>query len=274
MLTGNMSEETQDKIRACGVDVRPIPDELSGQRIINIRWKIYYDFLKDNTDKYDMVLTADVRDVIFQRDLFKLCDSSKPLLGIALEDFTIGEDSQNNAKWIINAYGNDIYQELKDNTIICVGTVWGTTEEFMNYSSVMSDILNSEWSLRLHVIEQGIGNYIIYHDKMFADVISTSTNYDGYVMTIGLTAAKEINVDSNGNFLNGKGEIAAVVHQYDRKPEAINIVSKKYCADMSLFAKLSLRHNCDGLGKVMRFLSRVHRRCLFRSVYEAIKRRI
>ena len=273
MFTGNMSESTLVKMRTCGVDVRPIPEELLSGRIINIRWKIYADFLKDNRDKYRMVLTADVRDVIFQRDLFKLCDASKPFLGIALEDNLMAEDPTD-TEWIINAYGNEIYQELKYDKVICVGTVWGTADEFMKYSQIMAEILNSEWCTRKNVIEQAVGNYIIYHDKMFADVIRPSTNKDGFVMTIGVTKAEDIHIDSAGNVLNGKGEIAAVVHQYDRKPAVIDIVVRKYSAGMSAFSKTKLKHIGNGLGRVMRFLSRVHRRGFFTSVLEAIKRRI
>ena len=236
MFTGGMLERTVAKMRSCGVDVRPIPEELLPEPIINTRWKIYADFLSDNRDKYNMVITADVRDVIFQQDLFKLCDDSKPFLGIALEDGLIGENGTN-TKWIIDAYGNEIYQELKDETIICVGTVWGKAEEFLKYSQIMSDILNSEWAARRNVIEQAVGNYIIYHDKMFADVLSPSTNADGPVMTIGLTDTKDIHTDSAGNVLNGKDQIAAVVHQYDRKPNIVRIALKKYGRGVSLLYK-------------------------------------
>ena len=274
MFTGNMPEATLDKMRSYGVNVQPIPEKLLSGRIINIRWKIYANFLKNNTDKYNMVLTADIRDVFFQSDLFQHYDPDKSFLGVALEDWPIYRDQIYNSRWIIDAYGDDVYQKIKDEMIICVGTVWGKAEEFLKYSQIMSDILNSEWAAQLNVIEQGVGNYIIYHDKMFADVLSPSTNADGYVMTIGLTDSKDIHTDSAGNVLNGKGEIASVVHQYDRKPAVIDIVVRKYGAGMSAFSKAKLKHTCDNIGRVLRFLSRVHRRGFFRSVFEAVKRRI
>ena len=271
MFTGSMSEETQAKIQNCGVDVLPIPEELSGQKIINIRWKLYYDFLKDNYYKYNMVLTADVRDVIFQCDPFRLCDGSKPFLGVALEDGTIAEDPKYDAKWILDAYGNDIYQEIKDDTIICVGTVWGTSAEFMEYSRIMSDILLSEWSLRLNVVEQAAGNYIIYHDKMFADELRPSTNYDGYVMTVGLTDAKNLHADSEGNVLNGRGELAAVVHQYDRKPEIMAMVAGKYSAGMSWIARLRLKYYYHRFGLVLRFLHSMRRKGFLAAVRQTFR---
>ena len=172
-----------------------------------------------------MVLTADLRDVFFQRDLFSVYSYNEPFLGIAIEDGILSEECNKN--WILNAYGEEIYQSIQHERIICVGTVWGTTKEFMNYSKIMSDILNSEWSESRHVIEQAVGNYLIYHDKMFADVIRQSTNYDGYVMTIALTSSKDIKMDSSRNILNGKGEVAAVVHQYDRKPKLGKAVIRK-----------------------------------------------
>ena len=47
-------------------------------------------------------------------------------------------------------------------------------------------------------------------------------------MTIGLTKRENINLDSDNNILNMKGDIAAVIHQYDRKADITDIVKKKY----------------------------------------------
>ena len=253
MFVGNMSKRTINKMQSLGIDVRAIPDELLPGSIINIRWKIYYDFLKDNQDKYNMVLTADVRDVFFQRDLFSLCDNNKPFLGIAIEDGNLDETL--NKKWIIDAYGQQVHDAIKDNRIICVGTVWGTADEFMEYSRVMADILNSEWANRPNIIEQGIGNYIIYYDKMFSDVLAPSTNQEGYVMTIGLTKRTDIKQDSEGNILNGKGEIAAVVHQYDRKPDIVEQVYAKHGQGTLFLFRLGMRHKDKLLGRTTAFLS-------------------
>ena len=66
---------------------------------------------------------------------------------------------------------------------------------------------------------------------MFVNCLATSSNNDGFVMTIGLTKRNNITLDSDNNILNGKGDIAAVIHQYNRKPDIIIKIRKKYCIE-------------------------------------------
>lgn len=210
--------------------------------------------------------------MIFQRDLFKLCDKDKPFLGIAIEHDTLNESP--NKEWLINAYGEAIQQAIKNKHIICVGTVWGTAEEFRKYSDIMAERLLSEWSERVHPIEQAVGNYIIYYEKLFADVIMPSTNYDGYVMTVGFIPPSELKMDSSSFILNSKGEIAAVVHQYDRNPATTKSVLKRYSKGMSFSTRFKLWHDKDFIGRVIRFIDKVKRKGLAVSLIEAVKRRI
>ena len=77
------------------------------------------------------------------------------------------------------------------------------------------------------MIEQGVTNFIIYYAKMFSECLVKSDNQNGFVMTIGLTKRENIKLDSDNNILNGKGEIAAVIHQYDRKIDIVELVKKK-----------------------------------------------
>jgi hypothetical protein len=62
---------------------------------------------------------------------------------------------------------------------------------------------------------------------MFNDCIITSDIYSGPLMTVGLSN-KNFSYDSEDNLLNFKGDIAAVIHQYDRKPNMVEIVNKKF----------------------------------------------
>ena len=82
---------------------------------------------------------------------------------------------------------------------------------------------------KLNIIDQAIGNFIIYHDKMFNECLIKSENKDGQIMTIGLINRWKINLDSENNILNDKGEIAAVIHQYDRIDDIKRIIRNKFC---------------------------------------------
>ena len=198
--------------------------------VINLRWKIYNDFLINNLGKYNLVLSSDVRDVFFQSDPFEYYNANKSFLGVAIEDGILAHGI--NKKWLINAYGEKLHKTIKHQRIICVGTIWGTVDKFMLFSKEMWKRLDSERSLRLNIIEQAVGNYIIYHDKLFKDCLIKSENQDGPIMTIKLTKDEQIYLDLNDNVLNRKGKIAAIVHQYDRKKIIVRKVLNKYCPEL------------------------------------------
>ena len=210
-------------------------------------------------------MSVDVRDIFFQKDPFKYYNINKSFLGVALEDGTLSE--VRNKKWIIRAYGKDFHKTIKHKRIICVGTIWGTIDKFIDFSKEMWKRLDSKWSLKLRVIEQAVGNYIIYHDKMFKDCLIKSENKDGPIMTIKLTKNKNIYFDLNDNVLNMKGEVASVVHQYDRKSYIVRKVINKYCPEIinnkfisysiiiiifCLLFKSNLRKNCSNRYNILK----------------------
>lgn len=232
MYVGNMLEETIEKIKECGVKVYPIPEKYSNLSLINYRWKIYEDYLNENIGKYKLVLTADLRDSIFQKDLFKIYENHKPFLGISKEDLYLSEGM--NSEWLENAYGVDVAKSLRNKRIFCVGTLWGTVDKFIEASDMLWKKLGSEWSVKLNVIEQSVFNYLIYVEHFLSDYLVESDNASGPVMTIGSTHYKYITFDSDDNILNEKGEVAAVVHQYERKPYVTKKIVNKYCPEFNV----------------------------------------
>lgn len=131
MFIRKMNSRTINKIKSCGVIVYNTPKKYKKMKIVNYRWKLYSEFLKDKKDKYNLVLTADLRDVFFQKDIFKYYENYKPFLGVALEDGYLSQ--LHNRNWIINSYGDNIYKTLENERIICCGTIWGEAENFINF---------------------------------------------------------------------------------------------------------------------------------------------
>ena len=228
MFVTKISQDTFDKIKSCGVNIYKIPNKFKNTNINNSKWKIYENFLNDHLGKYNLVFTADIRNVFFQNDIFKFYENRNSFLGVALEDATLTEE--NNKQWIINAYGEYLYKTIEHERIINIGTIWGTADKFCEFSKIMWEKLNSKWSLRINVVEQAVGNFIIHHDKMFRNCIVKTENKDGHVMVIGKRNIERIKYDSENNILNNKKEIVSVI-EYSKYPDIINKIIDKYYPD-------------------------------------------
>jgi len=70
MFVENITQESINRIESFNVKIIKIQRTIKA-RIINYRHKLYEEFLRNNTDKYNIVLSIDVRDSFFQKDIFK-----------------------------------------------------------------------------------------------------------------------------------------------------------------------------------------------------------
>lgn len=212
-------------LKSIGVNVYEISNNYKNINVINLRWKLYLNFLIQNRHKYKLVMHCDIRDTILQKDIFQYFENYQPFLGIALEDGIL--DEKLNKKWIVDYAGVEIHKKIQNERIICIGTLWGTIDRFIEFSNYFwYKLIKNQTS-----IEQGIANYIFYYEKMFNNCLIKSDNY-GPVMTIGLSNSENVTFDSQDNILNLKGEIAAVIHQYDRKKNITMKVINKYCPEL------------------------------------------
>ena len=227
MFVDKLSEETLDKIKLCGAIIKDIPEKNLGfQDLIKYRWKLFSDFLKENKDKYNLVFATDVKDVIFQKDIFKYYNSTKPFISFNLEDTTLRNPLNKN--WVRNfCKTNEEYFKIADEQVISEGTIISTIDKFIEFA----DTLWQEISNLSNINDQGAINYLIYYKKLLNDSIIISDN-TGPIIALGVTGTNKILLDSNNNVLNNKGKIAAVVHKYDRKPDIVRKINKKYNDDV------------------------------------------
>lgn len=225
MFVRNVSLELINYLKSIGVLVYKISKKYKNISVINLRWKMYLDFLKKKKEDYNLVFSSDIRDTIFQKDIFTFYENHKPFLGVAIEDGTLTHKL--NKKWIVNFVGVEKHKIIQNERIICVGSIWGTANKFLEFSSLFWENLIAN----RHSIEQGIANYLFYYNNIFKDCLVKSDNY-GPVMTIGLTQSQNIIFDKKDNILNFGGEIAAVIHQYERKCNVMIKVFKKFCPEL------------------------------------------
>ena len=222
-----LSNETIENIQNYGVKTIEIPEKYRKMKINNVRYKLYEEYLNNNNNKYNIILHADVRDTIFQKDLFEIYkNNKKSFIGVSLEDGVI--TGKYNGEWMENQYGNDIYNILKNETIICSGTIWGTADKFLELVRKIWEEIKLKSPYKESIHDQTATNYIIYYIKMFNDSLIKSDINIGPVMTVGLARNKDLQFDSEGNVLTFNGEIPAVIHQYDRVPKIVEIVKNKF----------------------------------------------
>jgi hypothetical protein len=225
MYVGKMDKETIKLLKSYGITIFKIPDKYlkSGSKIHNYRFKIYKDFLSKNTNKYNMIFTADVRDTIFQKDIFKFYNQyNSPFIGLFLEDGII-KNEIHNKKWVNHfcPKGN-----IWDKQIICSGTILGTIDKFIEFCNELWNFVVKKKDYK-NPREQGIVNCLIYSKNLLKDYLIIQDNH-GPVMTIGLSKRENIYLDKRDNIFNYDNQIAAVIHQYDRKLDITERLNKKF----------------------------------------------
>ena len=192
-----------------------IVDPLQSGFVTN-RFSMYKDFLVNHSE-YKNVLLTDVRDVIFQGDIFSI-HKDKNFILCAMENAII-KNEVNNSKWIKNMFGEDEYKKIMDKDIICAGTILGSRNEMITLLSKMIEIMSktSLWGS-----DQATLNYMIHNKILPIKNIIKSSVQDGDIYTMGLVKTPKIT--KSGSIVRGDEKIPAVVHQYDRVPALINLV--------------------------------------------------
>ena len=240
MFVGNMPQTTIEKIRECGFTKNiyliyvsfyayDIPKKYLDSKIIipNYRFKIYEDYLIENKDKYNMVFTADVRDTIFQKDIFQLYNnySHKPFFAAFQEDEYIKNDDANK-RWIKFFCGDKALEVAGEGRIICSGTILATVDKFIEFCHIVWEKIEETKGYD-YLGEQCILNCYIYYHKLFKDCLIKTDNH-GPVMTLAIAKRENIFLDKDDNMLNYNGKITCVAHQYDRMFDITIKFNKKF----------------------------------------------
>ena len=223
-----ISQITINYLISFGIILCEIPGKLDNRNIIyKYRWKFYGDYLIKNKEKYDIVLSVDIRDTIFQNEFFKLYENYEPFIAFSYENATLKKLIDK--EWIINTFGYKIFKKIEDQRIINAGTIWGTSNEFCEFSNLLFKKLLKYFS----AIDQAVVNYLIYYEKIMSHCVQIKSDENGPVLTLGLTKRENIILDDENNILNNKGHIAPIVHQYDRHPDLKKIMKNKFCPELT-----------------------------------------
>lgn len=222
LFVDNPSKFTEDKLNRGGVRIEQIPENLKSMIIVCSRFIMYKNFI-DAHPEYEKIFCTDVRDVIFQGDLFSKYADNKNFLVYAKEADLIKNDKGNyNQTWIRQLFGESEYQKIADKIIVCAGTIYGSRSGINIFLENMLKFITpkSNWG-----DDQATLNYLVHNKLLSIENLIASDVDTGEILTAGLIKNEKI---SDTNILRGNGEIPAVVHQYDRHEIFNQLVDKIY----------------------------------------------
>jgi len=185
--------------------------KLTSRTIYKDRYQIYLDIVKNNKNAENIMLT-DTKDVIFQSDPFLNNNLNK--LNFFLEDRLI-KNCATNIRWILRAYGNKVYNQIKNKRISCSGVTIGNKKEILKYCKQMVQEIKNNKYYSLNPFNKGSdqGNHNIIVNSSKFKMAKKFVNTDSFV--VNLSNSKEnILKYTNGKFKINKKTIS-VIHQYD-----------------------------------------------------------
>ena len=137
------AQSNQIKKKDCRIFLEVFPknyDNIKDSTAVNIRWLIFFNYLKSHREKYQQVLISDTRDVIFQDDLFSKYTNEKEYLLYVIENVTF----ENNSYWAHNMkqkFGEQELIKLRKEFILNAGTICGSFNEVLIFTKFMTRLI-------------------------------------------------------------------------------------------------------------------------------------
>jgi hypothetical protein len=222
------------------VPKRFLPILLGLYPVLVIRFFYYLNFLKENN--FEKCLLTDTTDVIFQNDLFAKLPFKDTVVFEEKREIKIRKEPYN-FSWITKLYSKkQFFNELANQTICCAGTIFLGSKKSSNaflkvmtlncLSKKMADSFSGKINSGLEFSfqnpyapsDQGVFNKIIFLRQI---PLIKKRNGD-VIFTIGSESRE--NIDFDGKFIIKRGDnvVPSVIHQYNRHPDLLEFVKRKY----------------------------------------------
>ena len=243
MIVGNASQETRDKLQERGFTLIGMPQmnvPIHVGRFLSI-----YEYLRNNWEKYNYVVTTDVKDIYFQIDPCEWLDfhmDAKYKLVAGSESIRYKDEDWGNEN-LLQSYGPYVHNLFKDNVIYNVGTIGGKSEYVKD---LVFNIFTNAINRPIPIVDQAVYN-VLLNTQPYKNITFFASQADGWACQAGttvdpskierfrpfLTEAEPL--WENGKVLTGqdsshckKGTPFCIVHQYDRVPDWKKFVQEKY----------------------------------------------
>ena len=197
-----------------------------------------HEYLKENWEKYEYVVTTDVKDVYFQTDPTKWLEENLGMRyelvagseGLKYKDEPWGNEN------LMQTFGPYFHEMFKNCEIYNVGTLGGTAEYMKD---LVLNIFLSAINRPIPIVDQAVFNVLI-QTQPYKDVVKFAQQKDGWACQAGTTVdpskiehfrpnlLEEEPVFKDGTVYTSTGVPFAIVHQYDRVPEWKAYVREEY----------------------------------------------
>jgi hypothetical protein len=216
-----------------------IPKKSDGKMMFHMeRFYHLHNYLKDKKNHYRYVITTDVRDVIFQKNPsdWLLDNLINRQLAASSEAIKIENESWNKEN-ITKCFGKDVYEDIKNREVLCVGTIAGFCEAVCDLCLMLFHLSSNraDW-----VADQAAYN-VLMRMYPYNDITTVTQLEDAWAINAHVTN-RESQYEEFGPYLleerpffeDGLVKDAktkkpfVIVHQYDRVRAWKNFYEKKY----------------------------------------------
>lgn len=180
---------------------------------------IFYTLYCKKYSKSDNVFVCDFTDVCFQKDVFDVVSDK---VTVHSENKKIATCDVNTA-WFKICYGDEIYNNIKENDILNSGTYFGRREAVIDLLEDMCDsivnVLNRVGNYL--IIDQAAMNKVVYEHKQSYNIREDNKVYN-------LAHSKDEDANTSGGLVEVDGATPYVLHQYDVMPKLKEFLYNKY----------------------------------------------
>ena len=140
IFVGEIKNSIIKYLESFGIFVYEVPNKYENISLTSYRWKVYNDFLKVRRERYNIILSIDIKDSIFQNDIFNIYQVHEHFLAFSYADAKINEGITGYR--ILKVIGKELLETIKNERIINAGVIWGTENEFFKFSNFMGKTFN------------------------------------------------------------------------------------------------------------------------------------
>lgn len=208
MITDPIDQTMADYYEKYNVMTYVVEQKFNIKLIGFARWQLYLEVLNEHFPEVENIILSDIRDVVFQDNPFNHLSGAD--LDFSIDQNTVGNCQEHNAKWIRDIYGEEELERAKDQWILCAGLVAGTKQGIMHLANEFvketEELIKTN---RLTFTDQASMN-VMYARGLFPNSNINNDHFRTMHHAVNLT------FDRRGYLLNEKGERISVVHCYDR----------------------------------------------------------